>query len=154
MKLTKNFTLKEMTKSESAARLGIHNVPNEEDVDALKLLCENVLQKVRDHYKKPVMVTSGYRSPDLCEAIGSSRKSQHTRGEAADFEINGIDNKELAKWISENLDFDQVILEYYDEENPNSGWIHCSYKKQDNRKNVLKTSRDSNGKLIYTIGLE
>lgn len=155
MNLSKNFTLKEMTKSESAVRLGIDNTPNKEHIAALNSLCENVLQKIREYYDKPVMVTSGYRSPALCEAIGSSKKSQHAKGEAADFEINSIDNKELAYFIAGNLDFDQLILEYYEEGDPNSGWVHCSFTKgNNNRRQILRTSKDDKGKLIYIPGLD
>jgi zinc D-Ala-D-Ala carboxypeptidase len=87
------------------------------------------------------MISSGYRSPELCEAIGSSVKSQHARGEAADFEIGGVDNLELAAWIAANCDFDQLILEFYDGVDPNSGWIHCSSKKENSRRQTLKAER-------------
>ncbi|OUW63895.1 MAG: hypothetical protein CBD61_01290 [Pelagibacteraceae bacterium TMED201] len=96
-------------------------------------------------------MTSGYRSPELCEAIGSSKTSQHAKGQAADFEITGIDNKVLAEYIIDNLDFDQIILEFYTDGDPNSGWVHCSYK-DDNRKQVLRASR-VDGKTRYTNGL-
>jgi uncharacterized protein YcbK (DUF882 family) len=132
MKLSKNFSLKEMTASQTAERKGINNNPNEDQINKLKMLCENLLQKVRDHYSKVVTVSSGYRSPELCVAIGSSQNSQHAKGEAADFEIFGLSNAELCKWITDNLEFDQMILEYHKLEEPNSGWIHCSYKSEDN----------------------
>jgi hypothetical protein len=118
----------------------------------MKLLCDKVLQPVREHFAKSVRVTSGYRSEALCEAIGSSKTSQHAKGQAADFEITGIDNKELAEWIIDNLDFDQIILEFYTEGDANSGWVHCSYKMHDNRKQVLRASR-KDGKTHYTHGL-
>jgi len=104
---------------------------------------------VREHFGKPVMISSGYRSPALCEAIGSSAKSQHAQGEAADFEINGIDNVDLAAWISRNCDFDQLILEFYDNVDPNSGWIHCSSKKESSRKQILKAVRIEN-QIVYS----
>ena len=113
------------------------------------MLCENVLQKVRDHYSKVVTVSSGYRSPELCLAIGSSEKSQHAKGEAADFEIFGLSNTELCKWIADNLEFDQMILEYHKLDEPNSGWIHCSYKSEDNRKQILRAYRSGTGKTCY-----
>ena len=113
MKLSKNFSLKEMTASQTAERKGINNNPNDDQITALQKLCENILQPVRDHYATPVTVSSGFRSEDLCEAIGSSKNSQHAKGQAADFEIFGTPNAELAKWIVENLDFDQLILEYH-----------------------------------------
>ena len=119
-------------------------------MDSLKKLCENVLQKVRDHYGKVVSVSSGYRSPELCVKIGSSAKSQHAKGQAADFEIFGVPNAELAKYIIDHLDFDQLILEFHNLEETNSGWIHCSYKNPDeNRKQVLRAYRNDDGKTVY-----
>ena len=150
MQLSNNFSLKEMTASQTADRHGISNNPSEDHMDNLKKLCENVLQKVRDHYGKVVSVSSGYRSPELCVKIGSSMKSQHAKGQAADFEIFGVPNAELAKWIVENLDYDQLILEYHKSEEPNSGWIHCSYKSPtDNRKQTLRAFRNDAGKTQY-----
>jgi uncharacterized protein YcbK (DUF882 family) len=110
MKLSKNFTLSELTKSQTAVRKNIKNEPSTAHVENLIHLAETVLQPIRDHFGKPVVISSGYRSPELCEAIGSSSKSQHARGEAADFEIMGVDNMQLAMWINKNTDFDQLIL--------------------------------------------
>ena len=110
MQLSDNFSLNEFTKSDTAVRKGIDNTPNDVHLENMKALCENVLQKVRSHFGKSVRITSGYRSPELCEAIGSSSRSQHAKGQAADFEITGIDNKDLAIWIRDNVDFDQLIL--------------------------------------------
>ena len=126
MKLSENFSLAEMTKSQTATRKGIDNKPSTEHVENLIHLAETVLQPVREHFGKPVAISSGYRSPALCEAIGSSSKSQHAKGEAADFEIPGVDNMQLATWISKNTIFDQLILEYYEPGDPNSGWVHLS----------------------------
>ena len=151
MQLSENFSLNEFTKSDTAVRKGINNTPNETHLENMKSLCENVLQKVRTHFGKSVRITSGYRSPELCEAIGSSKTSQHAKGQAADFEITGIDNKVVAEYIIDNLDFDQIILEFYTDGDPNSGWVHCSYK-DDNRKQVLRASR-VDGKTRYTNGL-
>ena len=141
MKLSENFSLKELTKSQTAVRKGINNEPGTAEIENLIHLAESVLQPVRDHFGKAVMISSGYRSPALCEAIGSSTKSQHARGEAADFEIGGVDNKELATWISKNTTFDQLILEFYDEGDPNSGWVHCSAVTGEPRKQVLRASK-------------
>ena len=152
MQLSKNFSLSEMTKSDTAARKGIENTPTDQHKESMKLLCDKILQPVREHFAKSVRVTSGYRSEALCEAIGSSKTSQHAKGQAADFEITGIDNKELAEWIIDNLEFDQIILEFYNEGDTNSGWVHCSYKMHDNRKQVLRASR-KDGKTHYTKGL-
>jgi len=143
MNLSKNFTLSELTKSQTAVRKGINNEPSTADINNLIHLAETILQPVREHFGKPVMISSGYRSPALCEAIGSSTKSQHARGEAADFEIHSVDNKELAAWIKKNCEFDQLILEYYDGIDPNSGWIHCSVKTAPEipRKQVLQAKK-------------
>ena len=138
MKLSENFSLVELTKSQTAERKGIHNYPTPLHQVNLRSLCTNVLQPVRDHFNRVVSVSSGYRSQALCEAIGSKTTSQHAKGEAADFEIYGLSNKELADWINENLDYDQLILEYWKEEDPNSGWVHCSYSQNHNRKQYLK----------------
>ena len=126
MNLTRNFSLLELTKSDTAIRRGINNNPNAEQIEKLKLLCENILQPVRDHFGR-VKVTSGFRSVDLCLAIGSSANSQHAKAEAADFECPGVDNVDLFDWIKSNLHPDQLILEFYTPGEPNSGWIHCSW---------------------------
>ena len=148
MNLTKNFSLKELTASQTAERKGINNTPSTEHQENLKSLCTHVLQPIRDHFSRVVSVSSGYRSPELCTAIGSKTTSQHAKGEAADFEIYGLSNKELADWINENLEYDQLILEYWKEEDPNSGWGHCSYKSEGNRKQYLKAYKE-NGKTKY-----
>ena len=141
MKLSKNFTLSELTKSQTAVRKNIKNEPSTAHVENLIHLAETVLQPIRDHFGKPVVISSGYRSPELCEAIGSSTKSQHARGEAADFEIMGVDNMQLAMWINKNTDFDQLILEFYEPGDPNSGWVHCSAVREGSRAQVLKASK-------------
>lgn len=138
MKLSKNFSLQEMTKSQTALRRGIDNTPTPDKIEPLTMLCEKVLQPVRDHFDRPVTITSGYRSPELCMAIGSKPTSQHTKGQAADFEVPGVSNMEVAKWISENLEFDQLILECYT--GGNTGWIHCSYVHEP-RKELLTYDR-------------
>jgi hypothetical protein len=150
MNLSKSFTLNELTKSQEATRLGIDNTPNEEHILNLKLLCENVLQPIRDYYGMPVSVSSGYRSAKLCEAVGSSSKSQHTKGQAADFEIFGVANKDLADFVVKNLDYDQCILEFWNENEPNSGWVHCSFNSSGNRKQFLKAEK-LNGRVVYTV---
>ena len=148
MKLTENFSLVELTKSQTAERKGIDNTPSTEHQENLKSLCTHVLQPVRDHFSKVVTISSGYRSPELCTAIGSKITSQHAKGQAADFEIFGVSNKELAEWIDENLTYDQLILEYWKEEDPNSGWVHCSYKSEGNRRQYLKAYKE-NGSTKY-----
>ena len=141
MRLSKNFSLAELTKSQTATRKGIDNEPSTEHVENLIHLAETVLQPIRDEFGRPVDISSGYRSPELCEAIGSSAKSQHAKGEAADFEVPGMDNMQLAMWISKNTVFDQLILEFYEPGDPNSGWVHCSAVKEGSRAQVLKASK-------------
>ena len=149
MKLTVNFSLNELTKSQTAERKGIDNTPGTEHQENLKKLCENVLQPVRDHFEQVVSVSSGYRSPELCTAIGSKITSQHAKGQAADFEIFGVSNKALADYIDSELHYDQLILEYWKESDPNSGWVHCSYSEGNNRNQYLKAYKDENNKTCY-----
>ena len=147
MNLSRNFTLSELTKSDTAIRRGINNNPNAEQIEKLKLLCENILQQVRDHFGR-VKITSGFRSSELCVAIGSSVNSQHAKAEAADFEWLGVDNAELADWIHKNLPYDQLILEFYTPGEPNSGWIHCSWIPDQPRASRLHAFK-SEGKTKY-----
>ena len=149
MKLTQNFSLNELTKSQTAERKGIDNTPSTEHQENLKSLCEMILQPIRDHFGQVVSVSSGYRSPELCTAIGSSIQSQHAKGQASDIEIFGVSNKELADYIDQNLDYDQLILEYWKGDNePNSGWVHCSYTDGNNRKQYLRAYKE-NGSTKY-----
>ena len=131
MKLTENFTLAELTKSETAKKNNIDNTPDAEQIECLKQLCENILQPLRDDFQKPLVISSGFRNKKLSLLVGSKTTSQHCKGQAADFTIPGIDNKKVFKHIIENLPMDQVILEYYKEDDmkdfSNKGWIHCSY---------------------------
>jgi zinc D-Ala-D-Ala carboxypeptidase len=152
MNLTKNFTLAEMTKSETALRHGLENNPGEQELAAMKLLAEKVLQPVRDHFKRGVKVNSAYRHPDVNQRVGGSRNSDHTRGQAADIEIPGVANAELAEWIKDNLEFRQLILEFYTPGIPDSGWVHVSYVAEDNKKEVLTATR-KDGKTVYLPGL-
>ena len=137
MKLSGHFSLSELTKSQTATRKGIDNKPTLDHIENLTELCTQVLEPTRRNFGKPMVISSGYRSEELCEAIGSSKNSQHAKGEAADFEMFGVDNKELAKYIKNNLVFDQLILEFYNPDDPSSGWVHCSYSKEENRKQSL-----------------
>lgn len=152
MNLTKNFTLAEMTKSETALRLNLENQPDEQQLSALKALAENVLQPVRDHFGKGVKVNSALRTLPVNRAIGSGDNSDHVRGQAADIEIPGVANAELAEWIKDNLEFRQLILEFYTPGIPDSGWVHVSYVAEDNKKQVL-TATKKDGKTVYLPGL-
>ena len=110
-----------------------------------------MLQPIRDYFDKPVVISSGYRSPELSQKIGSSSRSQHCKGQAADIEIPGVSNKELADYIFESLSFDQVILEFHNPEELNSGWVHVSYvNHENNRHSYLLAEKDENGKVRYT----
>ena len=147
MNLSRNFTLQELIKSDTAIRLDINNNPNSGQIEKLKALCENILQPVRDHFGR-VKVTSGFRSEQLCLAIKSSVNSQHAKAEACDFEVMGTDNAELADWIHRELEWDQLILEFYTPGEPNSGWIHCSVTEGMDRKSFLHAFREE-GKTKY-----
>jgi hypothetical protein len=151
MLLTKSFTLQELIYSDTAVRMGIDNKPNDETVENLKILCENILEPVREHFKAPVVVSSGYRSEAVCLAVGSSSKSQHIKGQAVDFEIFGIPNKDVSDWIVNNLDYDQCILEFWNDKEPNSGWVHCSYNSEDNNRKQYLNAQKLNGRIVYTI---
>ncbi len=150
MNLTPHFTLKELTESPTAKAKGIENVPTPEHLANMRYVCEKILEPVRAHFGKPVQVNSSYRCPALNAAVGGSTTSQHVNGQAVDFEIPGITNKAVADWVSEHLEFDQVILEFYNPaEGANSGWVHASIKKEGgNRKQKLVALKDG-GKTVY-----
>lgn len=153
MKLSENFSLEELTRSATATKLGIDNTPDEEHLNNLQVVVDEIAQPLRDHFGKPVRINSGYRSPALNDAIGGSKKSQHSKGEALDLEIDGVSNMEVAGWITENCDYDQVILEFYNPaEGPNSGWVHASCKADlsQNRKRNLIALKDGN-KTVYLV---
>jgi zinc D-Ala-D-Ala carboxypeptidase len=139
--LTQNFTLYEMTKSETALRFGMANDPTETEIENMRLLCENVLQPVRNYYGMGVKVNSGYRHPLVNAKVGGSTMSDHCKGVAADIEIPGIANAELAEWIKDNCEFKQLILEFYTVGVPDSGWVHVSYDPSDNKKQVLTATK-------------
>lgn len=152
MQLSKNFSLEEMIKSETALRHDMDNTPGKTEIANMAALCEKVLQPVRDHYQKGVKVNSGYRHPEVNAKVGGSKTSDHCKGMAADIEIPGVPNHELAKWISENLQFTQVILEFYTLGVPDSGWVHVSYDPADLKKQEL-TAVKRDGKTVYLPGL-
>jgi len=151
MNLSKNFTLTEYTKSQTALRQGIDNTPGDEHLASAKLLFEKVVQPVRDHFG-PTVINSGYRGPALNAAVGGSSSSQHCKGEAVDIECPGTPNYDVARWIEDNLDYDQLILEFYTPGIPDSGWVHVSYKSEGNRKQSLTATKE-NGKTVYLQGL-
>ena len=143
-----------MVASQTAARLGIDNTPSKDVINNLENVANDILQPIRDYFDLPVIVSSGYRSPELNKAIGGSIKSQHVTGHAVDFEVSRVSNYDVAKWIIDNLEtYDQLILEFYNPKIINSGWVHCSHVNQDvNRKQVL-TAAVIDGKVVYKSGL-
>jgi len=151
VKLSQNFTIQEYIKSQTALRQGIDNTPSTEHMGNATELFRNVVQKVRDNFGVTV-INSGYRGEALNKAVGGSSTSQHCKGEAVDIECPGTPTYDVAKWIEDNLDFDQLILEFYTPGVPDSGWVHVSYKSEGNRKSVL-TAMKENGKTVYKPGL-
>ena len=151
-RLTANFTLEELIVSPTAKKLGLSNIPSPEHIANMKYVCEKILEPVRAHFGKPVQINSSYRSPLVNKAVGGSKTSQHSNGEAVDFEIPGIPNKQLADWVADNLEFDQVILEFYNaKDGANSGWVHASIKRNgQNRKQRLIASKSKSGGTTYT----
>ena len=137
MQVSKHFKLSEFTKSQVATRNGIKNMPGSGDIKNLGNVAYEILEPVRAKFEKPVMINSGYRCLELNRKIGSSDSSQHTKGMAVDFEIIGTPNIQVAYWIQNNCDFDQLILEFYKPDEDNAGWIHASYCDGNNRKQVL-----------------
>lgn len=149
MKLSDNLSLAEVTKSATAIRKGITNTPTATHLIALKELSKNIFQPCREHFGKPLAVTSGYRSEELNELIGGSKSSQHSKGEALDLDADvfgGFSNAELFNYIKNHLNFDQLIWEFGNNNNP--AWVHCSYKTQGNRNEVLIAVK-TNGKTTY-----
>lgn len=151
-RLTANFTLEELIVSPTAKKLGLSNVPSPEHIANMKYVCEKILEPVRAHFGKPVQINSSYRSPLVNKAVGGSKTSQHSNGEAVDFEIPGIPNKQLADWVADNLEFDQVILEFYNaKDGANSGWVHASIKRNGaNRKQRLIATKSKSGGTVYS----
>jgi putative chitinase len=149
-KLTEHFNLEEMIVSPTAKKLGLSNVPTAEHIENMRYCCEKILEPVRAHFGKAVTINSSYRAPLVNKAVGGSKTSQHVNGQAIDFEIQGIDNKTVADWVADNLDFDQVILEFYAAGDKNSGWVHASIKKEGgNRKQRLIAKKSKAGGTQY-----
>lgn len=145
MNLSKNFTLAEMTFSPTAIKKGIDNTPNAQTIKNLQALCEKVLEPLRAHIGGPIKVSSGYRSDALNSLIGGAKSSQHKTGQAADVDLKDK-CAEAFHWIMANLDYDQIIWEFGNDEQPD--WIHVSYSTKGNRKNAMRAIK-SNGKTKY-----
>jgi zinc D-Ala-D-Ala carboxypeptidase len=156
VKISKNFSLGECLKSDTAQRLGLKNEITQEGLVALTALVTHCMQPLREHFGRSIRCNSAWRTPLVSEAVGSSSRSQHCRGEAMDWEIVGIDNKELAQQVPKILsEWDQMILELYDESEKNpeirmeTGWIHLSYNRMgENRKQILRAFRKGK-KIVY-----
>ena len=146
MRLSKNFVLSEITRSNTAKRLGIDNEPTKKDLENLQRIVTNILQPLRNHLG-PIRISSGYRSKELNRAIGGSNKSQHSKGEAVDIQFwkeGQMCNKEVYDWIIDNaVEFDQMINEF------DFSWIHISLKKSNNRREVLEAYKDKDGDTKY-----
>jgi hypothetical protein len=145
--MTQSFSIRELTYSDTAIRLGIDNTPTDEILKNLQNVIQFILEPISNNFDSQIMITSGYRSPALCQAIGSKPTSQHTLGMAVDFEILGTPNKEVSDWIVKHLDFDQCILEFWKPEEANSGWVHCSFSSN-NRKQYLRAYKQ-HGFIVY-----
>lgn len=147
MKLSKNFSLSEMTRSSTATKKGIDNAPNSSQIENLRILCDNVLQPLRDALG-PITISSGFRSVKLNTAIGGSSSSQHCalKGAAGDIDL-GSRNAEVFNYIKDNLVWDQLIWEFGDTDK-NPSWVHVSFNKDNNRKQILKAIKQ-NGKTKY-----
>jgi len=149
-KLTEHFALEEMTVSPTAKKLGIPNTPTAAHIENMRYCCEKILEPVRAKFG-PVTINSSYRAPLVNKAVGGSKTSQHVNGQAIDFEVKGVDNKKVADWVADNLEFDQVILEFYAAGDKNSGWVHASIKKEGgNRKQRLVATKSKAGGTKYT----
>ena len=152
MKVSEHVSYKEVTKSNTAIRKGIENIPSGEQMENIKLLCENVFEPLRKHVDGPIAINSLFRSLKLNIAIGGAASSQHCANNGAAMDIDdtygNMSNADMFKFIKDNLDFDQLIWEFGTDENPN--WVHVSYKTRDNRKQILKCSKVK-GKTVYSI---
>jgi len=153
MNLSKNLTLQEVTRSATAIKFGIDNEPNIEQLENLKAIAKKVFQPIRDHFDVPIGVTSGFRSERLNSKIGgSSRTSQHCKGQALDIDAHvygGVTNAELFHYVKDHLVFDQLIWEFGNDEEP--AWIHVSYKKKGKNRNQVLTAKRDRSKIAYAI---
>ncbi len=142
--VSRSFFLEQFTYSPTASRFDMVNEPNAEAKANLRNIIKKIAQPIVDHFKKPLKINSGYRSPQVNVAVGGAPKSQHVTGEAIDIEIEGVSNKVLADWIDKNIVYDQLILEFYNPmEGVNSGWVHVSLKRDGvNRKTKLVAYKD------------
>lgn len=150
IRISKHISIKEATRSNTAERLGIDNFPDSPTLVNMQALAENVFEPLREHFGHPIYITSFYRSLELNKAIGGSPRSQHCKGQAIDIDdvIGSSTNADFFNYIKDNLEFDQLIWEFGNNDSPN--WVHVSYNTDNNRGNILKASKE-NGKTKYTI---
>lgn len=149
MQISENFSLGELTISETAKRNGIKNVPNAVQIEALKKLAENVLQPIRNHFGVPIHISSGFRSVQLNKSIGGAGTSQHCKGEAADIDMDktSIKNRDVFDFIRTKLQFDQLIFEGGSPKNPD--WVHVSWNPKGKQRNQVLIAKMIAGKMIY-----
>jgi hypothetical protein len=150
MQLSKNLSLAEVTRSETAKRKGISNMPTPEHIENFKKLATNIFQPIREHFDKPIFISSGYRSAELNKAIGGSLSSQHCSGEAIDIDMDGTDitNKQIFDYIKDNLTFDQLIWEFGTNSNPD--WVHVSFAANRSQRKQILVAKKVDGKTVYT----
>lgn len=150
MKLSPNLSLAEVTKSATAIKRGIVNAPTQEHLQNLKLVATHVFQPIREHFGKPLAVSSGYRSEQLNALIGGSKTSQHSLGQALDLDADvygRLTNVAVFNYIKEHLEFDQLIWEFGTDDEP--AWVHVSYKAEGNRGEVLRAHKDYQNRTRY-----
>jgi hypothetical protein len=144
VKLSEHLDLSEIIRSESAKRNGISNMPTPEHIENLKALAIKIFEPIRNHFKVPIRVSSGYRSKELNTFIKGSLSSQHCKGQAIDLDMDGtsITNRHVFDFVKDNLPFDQLIYEFGDDDNPD--WVHVSYNRHGSRGQVLKAYKLNN----------
>ena len=149
MQLSKNLSLAEVTRSETAKRKGISNMPTPEHIENFKLLAEKVFQPIREHFGVPIHISSGYRSKALNTAVGGSLSSQHCSGKAIDIDMDGtsVTNAQIFNFIKDNLNFDQLIAEF--PENSNPAWVHVSYESTGKQRKQILVAKKVGGATKY-----
>ena len=149
--ISKHVSYKEGVYSTTATRLGIDNTPGDDQLHFMELIAEKVFEPLREWVGGPIKINSFYRSPELNKAIGGSSKSQHCKGQAMDIDdtLDKVTNAEMFNWIKENLDFDQMIWEFGDDDNPN--WVHVSYVSEEKNRNRCLRAFKSGGKTVYSV---
>ena len=149
MQLSEHFELAEFTRSSTAKRAGISNMPTDAHLENIKLLCEKILEPIRVHFSRSIILSSGYRSSALNRAVGGSSSSQHCSGEAADIDMDGtnVTNAQIFNYIKDNLEFDQLIWEFGTDSNPD--WVHVSYESNGRQRKQILRAVKKNGSTSY-----